>query len=674
MGAEGSSLAGAEAALVDGEHSRGRGKVAQRREHSVEFSAAIKNFNAEHHANIAGGNGGTLRTAGGSSRIQVAVRKRPLFDHEAAKGDFDSVACGADGVWMHRTTMRADLKHMVMDSFDFAFDGVFGDADDTDAVFEVAVAPLVASTLASGGVSTIMCFGQTGSGKTYTTRGIAERCATALFASLPAGATVSVVCVEVAGSKVHDLQNDLCPVKALEDAEGRVHLKARQVSTADAESLSAAIKRAQAGRATNATGVHDASSRSHSVCRVILHGTGGDEFGRIDLVDLAGSEWAADREQHSAERQREGSEINSSLMCLKACMRVAAVAEGGAATRLPYRQNELTKLLKESFVCEGARTLLLATLSPSSADVEHTLATLQHVAAVANITDEAQAQSQIAAAEAGVLQTEATKVARQILTTNVMMAQEMMRLAEKAAAGGTGGAADASSPEPAPMSEEGWQEKNPIDWNPGDTAVWWTAAASRAVEQINQAVAVAVASASASEDAPEAAPPRPPKPSADETVQLILEEVRTALPVAVPVPVAAQSCMLCVRHVHAVRWRWVSCCICCMYRMVGRRDRAAGAGLYQAADRARAHCRGGGGLPAGCERCGIARPRERMDGSVSPCNTTPSCMVSDGRESSFMVQRSLCHAESCSVCAACTCIRHTYRSMLADMMCAGLHL
>ena len=93
-------------------------------------------------------------------------------------------------------------------------------------------------------------------------------------------------------------------------------------------------------------------------------------------VDLAGSEWAADRQQHSAERQREGAEINSSLMTLKACMRAALSASTGAAAdgaaRLPYRQHALTKLLKQSFGSDSGgggagRTLLLATLSPSSA-------------------------------------------------------------------------------------------------------------------------------------------------------------------------------------------------------------------------------------------------------------------------------------------------------------------
>ena len=508
-----SSLAGAEAALVDGEHSRGRGKVAQRREHSVEFAAAIASFNGAHSREADGGGRGG---APSDQRIQVAVRKRPLFPHESAKGDFDTVFCGDDGVWMHRTMMRADLKHMVCESFDFAFSGgVFSEADDTDAVFGAAVEPRVAATAAGGGVTTLMCFGQTGSGKTYTTNGLAERAATAIFASLPTGATVGTVCVEVAGAKIRDLLAGGAAVALLEDGDGRVHLKgAAEVPTADAAALQAALAEAQGGRAAAVTGVHDASSRSHSVCRVVLHDTAGAEFGRVDLVDLAGSEWAADREQHSSERQREGAEINSSLMSLKACMRTAiAEGDGAEAARMPYRQHALTKLLKDSFIGDGARTLLLATLSPSSADTEHTLSTLQHVAAIANAGSEAEAEAEAggAAGEDGMLQTEASKAARQVLTTNVQTAQEMLRQTELADGGdaGGGGIGDEVAPEDA-----GWADKNPIDWDSGDTAVWWTESASRAVTKVNDEVAAAP---------PPEAPAPPVMPTAEETMQLELD-------------------------------------------------------------------------------------------------------------------------------------------------------
>jgi kinesin family protein 2/24 len=287
MGAEGSSLAGAEAALVDGEHHRGRGKVAQRREHSLEFTSCIAGLNAD---NCRVPPAAAPPQPPPSARIQVAVRKRPLFPHEQQKGDFDVVGCGEDGVWLHRTMMRADLRHMVCESLEFAFaDGVFSAADDTDTVFSAKVQPLVLATTGAGGVSTVMCFGQTGSGKTFTTNGVADRAAAAIFASLPAGSSVALLCVEVAGAKIRDLLSPPAVVAAsvtlLEDREGRVHLKgAQEVGVANAEGLRELFQQAQSRRAAAATGVHDASSRSHSVCRVVVRDDRGAETGRLDLV------------------------------------------------------------------------------------------------------------------------------------------------------------------------------------------------------------------------------------------------------------------------------------------------------------------------------------------------------------------------------------------------------
>ena len=78
-------------------------------------------------------------------------------------------------------------------------------------------------------------------------------------------------------------------------------------------------------RAHTHTGVHDASSRSHAVLRVYIHDTraveergdlldvDGEAEGVLTLVDLAGSEHRIDSMHHTAQRRKEGAEINSSL-------------------------------------------------------------------------------------------------------------------------------------------------------------------------------------------------------------------------------------------------------------------------------------------------------------------------------------------------------------------------
>lgn len=68
--------------------------------------------------------------------------------------------------------------------------------------------------------------------------------------------------------------------------------------------------------------------------------------GKLLLVDLAGSERACDTQSNNKERRAEGAEINTSLLSLKECIR--AMNEKGG--HVPFRQNKLTMVLRESFM------------------------------------------------------------------------------------------------------------------------------------------------------------------------------------------------------------------------------------------------------------------------------------------------------------------------------------
>lgn len=63
-------------------------------------------------------------------------------------------------------------------------------------------------------------------------------------------------------------------------------------------------------------------------------------------MDLAGSERACDTQSNNKERRAEGAEINTSLLSLKECIR--AMNEKGG--HVPFRQNKLTMVLRESFM------------------------------------------------------------------------------------------------------------------------------------------------------------------------------------------------------------------------------------------------------------------------------------------------------------------------------------
>ena len=284
---------------------------------------------------------------------------------------------------VHDGRMEKDMRHLLMNHHSFEFDGAFGDAVTNDAVYEGVASPLVRDA-AGGGYATILMYGQTGSGKTFTMTAIYERAARELFASLPPGRTVAVSFFELAGDACSDLLNGFESARLMTGADGSVHaFPLVEVAVGDADALLAMVTHGVSVRATAATGVHDASSRSHAVLRVYVYAT--DEAGRgsgdtsgegvLTLVDLAGSEHRIDSDHHTRQRRKEGAEINASLMALKSV--VHARARSGDSEHL-YRKSKLTMALKNSFVLDKARTAVIATVSPSSKDTEHSLNTLRH--------------------------------------------------------------------------------------------------------------------------------------------------------------------------------------------------------------------------------------------------------------------------------------------------------
>lgn len=66
---------------------------------------------------------------------------------------------------------------------------------------------------------------------------------------------------------------------------------------------------ANKARTTHSTAANDTSSRSHSICQVLIRKNGSD-VGKLVLVDLAGSERAQDTQSNNRQRRMEGAEIN----------------------------------------------------------------------------------------------------------------------------------------------------------------------------------------------------------------------------------------------------------------------------------------------------------------------------------------------------------------------------
>ena len=280
---------------------------------------------------------------------------------------------------VHDARMRPDLHSMYLRHSTFAFDRVFSERSENDELYAGTAGPLVRRSV-EGGIATVFMFGQTGSGKTYTMSAIHERACRDIFELAEASDSplaVFLTYIELSGDRCKDMLNEAAPVKMLTDAEGEVHLRGVVEARATGhEELHRMIVAASKLRATAATGVHDQSSRSHALCRVTLRRADGVDgvHGSFTMVDLAGTERNQDSLHHDAKLRKETTEINRSLMALKDCVRERAQG----AAHISFRKDKLTQLLKSCFTMPEAYTVVIATVSPSCSDTEHTLSTLQH--------------------------------------------------------------------------------------------------------------------------------------------------------------------------------------------------------------------------------------------------------------------------------------------------------
>ena len=377
-------------------------KRTARREYRDHFIAAIKTYRKEEKAKA--------RSTGevhdrrdivwdGTQNVRVAVRKRPIFKHEVENHEFDVITFGnGQSAVVHDARMHKDMKKMFMNHHEFQFDQVFDEKTNNNDVYASAVAPLTKFAAVDGGYCTCLVYGQTGSGKTFTMSSIYMQSAEDIFAQLNACSdrfdtppTLSLSFVELAGDACHDLLNSFNKVELLSSHDGSVHaFPVVEPVVTSAEELMALINYGCGCRATAATGVHDSSSRTHAILRIYIQrpsnissssdlglGMGGSSTieGVLTLVDLAGSEHRIDSMYHNADRRKEGANINASLMALKDCIRAKAAGKNASHQ---YRKSKLTMALKYSFLMPASRTLVIATVSPSSKDTEHSLNTLRH--------------------------------------------------------------------------------------------------------------------------------------------------------------------------------------------------------------------------------------------------------------------------------------------------------
>mmetsp|Transcript_59963 Transcript_59963/g.111186 ORF Transcript_59963/g.111186 Transcript_59963/m.111186 type:complete len:662 (-) Transcript_59963:160-2145(-) len=329
-----------------------------------------------------------------SSNFKVMARKRPVQAEEKEIGQYDSVSIEGknNAVVVHDGRVHRDGRTLYMVHSRYCLDRIFSEVESNARVYTEAAKPLLEAVL-KGNRSTFILFGQTGTGKTHTAQGVLDGLMADIFAV--EGVSVRLSCYELAGTRggregIFDLLAEKAAVKCLTGADGQVHVRgAVSRECASQEELSEAIAIAMAWRSSESTERNQASSRSHAIFELHLSQEADGEGGVFRIIDLAGSERNYETVQHTRSMAERGGHINYSLLMLKECARLmhrnaqrqAAGKENDAKQQhVPFRSSRLTHLLQSCFTDESHTTTVVATLSPTPVDVEHSLNTLKHVA------------------------------------------------------------------------------------------------------------------------------------------------------------------------------------------------------------------------------------------------------------------------------------------------------
>lgn len=381
--------------------------------------------------------------ASDDARFRVFLRCRPLLHFECANGEYRVVhgTRRARGVICHRPQVSRFGGVMDVQHSEFVFDRVWDGTLDQSAVAATVVDPLLANTL-NGKHSTLLCYGQTGTGKTYTTNEALTRIARAL-GDTAAACEITFYEIHgkkaydlLSDRKMVKLLSDRSEKVHVRGA------RPAKLRAPSADDIKQVFDRALQLRTVKITERNPVSSRSHAVCSIKIFAqtpsesgsaatktdtkheaapesdsgavssaatawNGLAEAGSITVVDLAGSERNYETTKMSAQQHRDSALINKALMALKTCFRSAHARSLGQShirhkvfrsfrghgtgscarkthtasmpAKAPYRHSMLTRVLRDCFEEADHQTAIVATVSPTPTDLEHTLNTLKHV-------------------------------------------------------------------------------------------------------------------------------------------------------------------------------------------------------------------------------------------------------------------------------------------------------
>jgi kinesin family protein 2/24 len=324
-----------------------------------------------------------------SNRITVCIRKRPLNEKEIASNEVDVISVPTkEEIIVHREKIRVDLSNCLVNKH-FEFDYAFDETCSNGLVYRYTVKPLV-KNIFKGLRSTCFVYGQAGSGKTRTmfgdntddrVKGICTKAAEDAFMYFKRRfgmCPMLKLCAsffEIHCGEVFDLLANKAKLRVLQDSK----LEVQVVGLTDkvVHSLKEFLELLDDGvaaRSSAETSENPYSSRSHAVFQIVARRSGTNTvYGKLSLVDLAGNDTGDVTSPAKYNRRTEGSEINKSLLALKECIR----ALSGNSAHIPFRDNKLTQILKDSFLSKNSRTCVIGMICPGISSRGSTISTLR---------------------------------------------------------------------------------------------------------------------------------------------------------------------------------------------------------------------------------------------------------------------------------------------------------
>jgi hypothetical protein len=343
-----------------------------------------------------------------NTSFKVFVRCRPFLKREGGASDCLKVV-DVENFPRDPPPQKVTLGSGGGKQTEFVFDRVFQPGAQGEISSHV-VAPLVEAVLSGESNATLFAYGQTGSGKTYTMEGPAgeQGCVDYAVHELFKGAGVYGMCISFQYAQLYEKTwldlLDPSSRRAIKVNEAKAFMTLENATIGKASTAVELLKSVEQGamfRATGATNMNDASSRSHSVLIVMVakEGAVAAENGTaLYMVDLAGSERVS-RSGVTGRGFSEATNINQALSALGRVVLGLVEKDGKRGSHIPYKDNPLTYLLK-SGIGGCSKTALVACITAADDSADESLNTLRFATQASHVKNQVADKEAKAAANA----------------------------------------------------------------------------------------------------------------------------------------------------------------------------------------------------------------------------------------------------------------------------------